>query len=135
VYTYGSPRVGDVNFTKFISDQSGETLRVTNREDPVTVVPPITFLGYAHTSPEYWFPNKPESPEDYRVCVGEKNTKCSGQFLFKPWLIGTQHSVKFYDGNLDPCPGNSMETEVLDTSSLTLEDIEKLSKALRPDYA
>ncbi|OAA34058.1 Triacylglycerol lipase [Metarhizium rileyi] len=131
LYTYGSPRIGDVHFAEFVSGQNGGMLRVTNKEDPITVVPPVTFLGYANTSPEYWFPDKPKNPEYYKVCSGYQNTtECSGQFYFKPWLINTQHRIRFYEGGFEACPGDSLEDDLLDTSRLSREDMERLSKAL-----
>lgn len=49
VYTYGSPRVGDKAFAKFVDSQLGEKLiRVMNDWDMVTDLPPTAF-GYRHT--------------------------------------------------------------------------------------
>lgn len=49
VYTYGSPRVGDRTFAKYVDKQFGERLtRVMNDWDMITDLPPLAF-GYRHT--------------------------------------------------------------------------------------
>lgn len=49
VYTYGSPRVGDKTFSKFVDGQlGGKLVRVMNEWDMVTDLPPTAF-GYRHT--------------------------------------------------------------------------------------
>lgn len=49
VYTYGSPRVGDGTFAKYVDKQFGDRLiRVMNEWDMVTDLPPI-ILNYRHT--------------------------------------------------------------------------------------
>lgn len=48
VYTYGSPRVGDKTFAKYVDKQFGERLvRVMNDWDMITDLPPLAF-GYRH---------------------------------------------------------------------------------------
>jgi len=51
LFTYGAPRVGDVELSEWIS-KSGENYRVTRLSDPVTRVPPTAF-GYGTIHPEY----------------------------------------------------------------------------------
>ncbi|KAL0943663.1 lipase [Colletotrichum truncatum] len=82
VYTYGSPRVGNEAFTKFVTDQPGAEFRITHLDDPVPRLPPI-FLGYRHTSPEYWLSTGSTTTVNYtiadiKVCEGSANTKCNG---------------------------------------------------------
>lgn len=49
VYTYGSPRVGDGTFAKYVDKQFGDRLvRVINEWDMVTDLPPM-ILQYRHT--------------------------------------------------------------------------------------
>ncbi|KAF2092227.1 alpha/beta-hydrolase [Saccharata proteae CBS 121410] len=52
LYTYGSPRVGDLNISNHITKQ-GQNWRITHYNDPVPQLPPI-ILGFVHVSPEYW---------------------------------------------------------------------------------
>lgn len=48
VYTYGSPRVGDKTFAKYVNNQFGDHLiRVMNDWDMITDLPPLAF-GYRH---------------------------------------------------------------------------------------
>ncbi|TVY64181.1 Mono- and diacylglycerol lipase, partial [Lachnellula suecica] len=51
-YTFGSPRVGNAAFASFVT-AAGSNFRMTHVNDPVPQLPP-TWLGYQHTSPEYW---------------------------------------------------------------------------------
>jgi hypothetical protein len=80
LYTYGSPRVGNLAFVTFVTNQAGAEYRVTHADDPVPRVPPIVF-SYRHTSPEYWI-----DPEDTErtvtassvvVCQGYSNFNCN----------------------------------------------------------
>lgn len=49
VYTFGSPRVGDSRFSKFVDRQLGDRLvRITNEFDMVPDLPP-KLMGYRHT--------------------------------------------------------------------------------------
>ncbi|KAA8909556.1 Alpha/Beta hydrolase protein [Sphaerosporella brunnea] len=50
-YTYGSPRIGNENLCKFMSD-AGTNYRVTHTDDPVPRLP-LMLMGYQHVSPEY----------------------------------------------------------------------------------
>ncbi|WYZ38561.1 hypothetical protein EsH8_III_000475 [Colletotrichum jinshuiense] len=82
IYTYGSPRVGNDAFTKFVTDQAGAEYRVTHVDDPVPRLPPILF-GYRHTSPEYWLSTGNATTVDYtvadiKICEGDASTKCNG---------------------------------------------------------
>lgn len=80
LYTYGSPRVGNLAFASYVTNQAGAEYRVTHADDPVPRLPPILF-GYRHTSPEYWI-----DPDDQRgtvttalvdECDGYSNTDCN----------------------------------------------------------
>lgn len=49
IYTYGSPRVGDDTFAKYVDSQFGnKLLRIMNEWDMVTDLPPV-LLKYRHT--------------------------------------------------------------------------------------
>ncbi|TDZ39974.1 Mono- and diacylglycerol lipase [Colletotrichum spinosum] len=82
VYTYGSPRVGNDAFVNFVTKQAGGEYRVTHIDDPVPRLPPI-FLGYRHTSPEYWLSTGTTTTIDFavgdiKICEGDANTSCNG---------------------------------------------------------
>ncbi|KAK4162779.1 Alpha/Beta hydrolase protein [Cladorrhinum sp. PSN259] len=78
--TYGSPRVGNSAFAKFLTNQAGSELRVTHAADPVPRLPPIIF-NYRHTSPEYWFDEGDDSEVtigEIELCTGHANISCNG---------------------------------------------------------
>ncbi|KAH8663945.1 Alpha/Beta hydrolase protein [Xylariales sp. PMI_506] len=81
LYTYGSPRVGNLNFVEYVTNQAGAENRVTHYDDPVPRLPPILF-NYRHTSPEYWLADGSATTEDYtatdiEVCDGYANVDCN----------------------------------------------------------
>ena len=55
LYTYGQPRVGNVDFSNFIFSQlDGSYVRVTHYDDLVTHVPP-KISGFKHAGNELWY--------------------------------------------------------------------------------
>ncbi|KAK8915104.1 Lipase [Metarhizium anisopliae] len=107
IYTYGSPRVGNAAFAEYASGgRNGRTVRVTNRHDPVTVVPGDRTAGYAHTSPEFWFPEGLARPA--RICEGVHNLSCSGG-VFDLLALG-DHDGYGYANGVDVCPGKAGKT-------------------------
>ncbi|KAF8595784.1 lipase [Ceratobasidium sp. AG-I] len=72
--TYGQPRVGNPEFANWIDLLVDDFSRVTNRNDPVPIVPG-RFLGYRHASGEKHI----KSPGVWNACDGQDNTneKCS----------------------------------------------------------
>ncbi|KAK5661541.1 hypothetical protein OQA88_11445 [Cercophora sp. LCS_1] len=76
-YSFGSPRVGNSFFVKFLTAQAGAEYRVTHESDPVPRLPPIIF-NYRHTSPEYWLRTPSAAATDVQVCTGYANIKCNG---------------------------------------------------------
>jgi len=54
LYTYGQPRAGNEQFSKWFSEQKGN-YRITHTTDPICNAPPQGGPGgYRHISPEYW---------------------------------------------------------------------------------
>ncbi|KAG6136304.1 hypothetical protein E4U24_005356 [Claviceps purpurea] len=80
LYTYGCPRVGNDHFVDWIDSQPGVRFRVTHGSDPVARLPPL-WMGYRHTSPEYWLSKgggvQDEPDVEIRVCDGIKNSDCN----------------------------------------------------------
>lgn len=74
LFTFGSPRIGPVSTAEFLTNQSNKTYRITAMGDPIPRVPG-PFLGYMHTSPEYWISKNPQNPkkEDVHVLTGYYN--------------------------------------------------------------
>lgn len=88
VYTYGSPRVGNSYFVKFVTEQAGAEFRITHEADPIPRLPPILF-NFRHTSPEYWMKEPTASAADFTVCSGYASIACNaGQTGFDMNLHG-----------------------------------------------
>ncbi|KAG8712523.1 hypothetical protein FRC11_014930 [Ceratobasidium sp. 423] len=48
VRTFGGPRVGNKDFADFFDEQVPDMVRITNKRDPIPILPPIV-SGYYHT--------------------------------------------------------------------------------------
>lgn len=109
-YTFGSPRVGNTAFASFVTDQApslGQNYRMTHLNDPVPQIPP-SWIGYEHTSPEYWLSDGTDTTDDYQpsdvvVCEGLGNDDCNAGEGLIP-IDGTSHS--HYLGLIDGCQGS-----------------------------
>jgi hypothetical protein len=85
LYTYGSPRVGNLELAKLVTVTTadrGAAYRITHASDPVPRLPPIAF-NYRHLSPEYWVLAQGNdtavvTPDEVRICPGYANTSCNG---------------------------------------------------------
>ncbi|CAP73570.1 uncharacterized protein PODANS_2_9340 [Podospora anserina S mat+] len=78
--TFGSPRVGNNAFAKFVTAGAGSEYRLTHANDPIARLPPIIF-NYRHTSPEYWFDEGADGVvtlDEVQVCEGHANIQCNG---------------------------------------------------------
>lgn len=56
LHTYGSPRVGNSEFSSYLSDIIDNSYRYVNQYDIIPHIPPIGF-SYSHVPKEYWFFN------------------------------------------------------------------------------
>jgi hypothetical protein len=109
IYTFGSPRVGNAAFAIFVTSQSpqlGENYRMTHENDPVPQLSP-TWIGYQHTSPEYWLTNGTDTTDVYAadevvVCEGIGNEECNAGTGLVP-IDGTAHD--HYLGDISACQG------------------------------
>jgi hypothetical protein len=80
LYTYGSPRVGNLALAEFVTNQAGAEYRVTHTDDPVPRLPPISF-NYRHVSPEYWVDEGSDgvaTASEITYCPGYSNVECNG---------------------------------------------------------
>jgi predicted lipase len=73
VYTFGSPRVGNLNFSMYFEKNIKNTYRIVNRYDIIPHLPPnIKFLDhfpeYIHVGNEYWVIN-----DVIKLCVNTNN--------------------------------------------------------------
>ena len=69
--TFGSPRVGNKDFSKVFETYNINSIRVTHYYDMVPHVPE-EFLGYRHISQEVWY-NEPNT--EYTICNDENGTE------------------------------------------------------------
>lgn len=108
-YTFGSPRVGNEAFADFVTAQPGVNNRMTHFNDPVPQIPP-TWVGYEHTSPEYWLSTGTGTTNDYTVedvvvCEGVGNDGCNAGTGLIP-IDGDAHN--HYLGLIIACQGAFM---------------------------
>ncbi|KAK0105444.1 hypothetical protein ONS96_004831 [Cadophora gregata f. sp. sojae] len=106
VYSYGSPRVGNAAFASFVTAQEGVNYRMTHENDPVPQIPP-TWIGYEHTSAEYWLANGTATTDVYKkedvvVCDALGSTDCNAGTGLIP-IAGDAHN--HYLGVITACQG------------------------------
>ncbi|KAH6705351.1 lipase [Leptodontidium sp. MPI-SDFR-AT-0119] len=106
VYSYGSPRVGNAAFASFVATQKGGNYRMTHENDPVPQILP-TWIGYQHTSPEYWLTNGTTTTDVYEkenvvVCEGLGSEGCNAGTGLIP-IAGDAHN--HYLGVITACQG------------------------------
>lgn len=107
-YTFGSPRVGNTAFASFVTGtgQQGTNFRMTHENDPVPQLPP-TWIGYQHTSPEFWLTGGNATSdvygkEDVVVCEGLGSDGCNAGTGLVP-IEGDAHN--HYLGVITGCQG------------------------------
>ncbi|RDA86814.1 hypothetical protein CP532_6379 [Ophiocordyceps camponoti-leonardi (nom. inval.)] len=80
LYTYGSPRVGNEAFAKFVTDyDKAISARITGGGHKVVLTPGKTD-GYSHYGPEFYFPQglaNADSGKNLRICRGIEAEGCS----------------------------------------------------------
>ncbi|KAG7398544.1 hypothetical protein PHYBOEH_010908 [Phytophthora boehmeriae] len=64
LYTFGKPRVGNINFSGYLHNATMEVYRLTHFNDVVPHLPP-TWTGFQHTTQEIFYN---EFSENYRRC-------------------------------------------------------------------
>jgi len=97
LWTFGSPRVGDERFVRWLYD---ETLagphviswRVTHSHDPVVHLP-LRSMGFAHVPTEVWYPDKripTKCKQPYEVCEDSPESEDSA-CAARVWFGTTMH--------------------------------------------
>ncbi|THC98245.1 hypothetical protein EYZ11_002247 [Aspergillus tanneri] len=128
IYSYGAPRIGDLRFAEFVSNQPGWTVRITHGYDPVPTMPPMSLfgvydLGYRHIWPEYWISDSPtEGNETIQVCRGLENFSCDGAREAKFKLEIEDH--RHYLGEISACGPKFSYRDLEETWSA--EDLRRL---------
>ncbi|KAK3274666.1 hypothetical protein CYMTET_17158 [Cymbomonas tetramitiformis] len=88
MYTFGQPRVGNVEFAQAYTSQVSHNWRLTHHMDPVPHLPPNTGNIYRHNSQEVFYPDFTDLK--YTVCDGSgEDPTCSDKFIMD--LIVTDH--------------------------------------------
>lgn len=105
-FTFGSPPVGNPALASFVSAQAGSNNRMTHVNDPIPQIPP-PWLGFQHTSPEYWLSTGDATTDVYTanevvVCEGLGNANCNLGTGLIP-IAGDAHN--HYLGPITACQG------------------------------
>ena len=92
LFTYGSPRLGNLNTATFISGLLGDRNRITHRKDIVPHMP-LFAEHFTHISGEWY-----EDEAGLHACEGFEDPYCSFQFYFPSisdhmWYLGTQMGI------------------------------------------
>jgi len=94
VYTFGSPRVGDLAFASYFDKIIPDTFRVVHNQDLVPHIPQ-RFLGFRHVSREVWYYQ--EAGGSFKLCNGGEDDACSNSVN----LHVDEHSIKDHALYLD----------------------------------
>lgn len=77
LYTFGSPRVGNVNFSQWANQKLSSSFRLTHHRDVIPHVPPAS-LGYRHVPHEIFFSNESNLLEFHHCADRNRNTSLAG---------------------------------------------------------
>lgn len=112
LYTYGSPRVGNLALATYVTQQqsgraSGGNWRLTHAADVVPRMPPA-IEGYRHVSPEYWLTGgagvqMAYRPDQVLTCDGYASTDCNAG---EPWWEVDLDSHRYYLVAISRCGDN-----------------------------
>eukprot|EP00924_Labyrinthula_sp_SR-Ha-C_P001338 snap_masked-scaffold_44-processed-gene-0.25-mRNA-1 protein AED:1.00 eAED:1.00 QI:0/0/0/0/1/1/2/0/283 len=81
-YTFGAPRVGDVEFSEWFRERFPDWFRVVNYNDPVPNLIPNLGDEFVHAPQEIWYYNESvegQAPVDYRVLSDTNGEDPNGQ--------------------------------------------------------
>lgn len=94
LYTFGSPRVGDLAFATYFDKIVPDTYRIVHNKDLVPHLPQ-RFLGFRHVSREIWYYG--EAGAEFKQCNGGEDDSCSNSVN----LHVDEHSIKDHAMYLD----------------------------------
>jgi len=94
LYTFGSPRVGDLAFATYFDKVVPDTFRLVHNADLVPHIPQ-RFLGFRHVSREVWYYE--EAGGAFKQCNGGEDDSCSNSVN----LHVDEHSIKDHAVYLD----------------------------------
>lgn len=93
LYTFGSPRVGDIKFASYFDKIVPDTFRIVNEKDLVPHIPQ-RFLGFRHVSREIWYHG---AGGKFKQCNGGEDDACSNSIN----LHVDEHAIKDHAVYLD----------------------------------
>lgn len=91
VYTYGEPRVGEVDFVNYAQSKLSDIYRVINYQDVVPHAPPH-YLGFRHEGTEEWY--NPEGMQTRTECPSESDN-CSNSVPDRKFTADDHHIVNY----------------------------------------
>lgn len=94
LYTFGSPRVGDLAFATYFDKIVPDTYRIVHNKDLVPHIPQ-RFLGFRHVSREIWYYGA--AGGQFKQCNGGEDDACSNSVN----LHVDEHSIKDHAVYLD----------------------------------
>ena len=139
-YTYGSPRVGNEAFARFVFEQGDRNYRITHYNDIVPIVPPSR-LDYQHVEPEYWLREGPWSrvdykPRDLEECHDWTEAHCIEGNVGYDWLrrsVFLSHS--YYLTAISQCGKPDSSVSAADELFWNTAEYEEFMASLRHDFA
>lgn len=119
LYTYGQPRVGNLEFSNYADQLLPISYkRVVHYDDMVAHVPP-RISGYQHAGDEVWYKNKQDDGY-YVECINSAFTKENDECSNSLWIKAGIEAHKVYFGQVvsDQC------TRRQPSGTLTADDVE-----------
>ena len=102
LYTFGSPRVGDDSFAKYVNEQldKGFKARITHYEDIIVHLPFYSW-GFTHIDQEIFY-NEPSTT--YTLCkLGEEDPDCAYQFSLISASVSDHQNYMGFDKETMKC--------------------------------
>jgi hypothetical protein len=91
-YTFGMPRVGNVEFAAYASSLLPELHRVTHHHDPVPRLPPLWLDSYRHPPHEIYYEN--DINGKYTTCNDAVNVEDKKCMISNGWALnGNDHTL------------------------------------------
>lgn len=99
IYTFGSPRIGDVDWVNFIDGiKFGGISRVTRQKDPVPHIPHVE-IGYLHHSEEFGILENGEIVTCTKSGNGGETTDCMNKNILIPDIDA--HTAGYFVGKIE----------------------------------
>ncbi|KAH9261313.1 hypothetical protein BASA82_001049 [Batrachochytrium salamandrivorans] len=93
LYTYGEPRIGNLEWADWFNSLPLVSYRVTSQNDPVPRLPPY-MLGYYHTKQEYFIASDKVTKTCTNSDIAGETTDCSTKTLFETGIYA--HIYGYY---------------------------------------